>query len=183
MDLRSTPLPYESITFQNTIDLFKYVYWYSGSNPRLELTNLVTQNYLQSGGKIAFSMTFQDSSATFDFSTQTIQAFLPIESFDTEDPLSFMFPGASIIPATSFSEFPTLETSSTIGFVRTFKVSEITSSKLYDLTSNQLNGEIALLNKTKNLFFIGLPLHNCDNKNNVAELLRHLFVNEFGMTL
>ena len=121
-------LPYQNITFQNTLKLFKYVYWYSGSNPSLELTNLVTQNYIQSGGKIAFSMNFQDSSANFEFSTQVIQSFLPIESFDSKKPLSFLFAGANIIPGNDLSEFPTLETQSTIGFVRTFKVSEITSS-------------------------------------------------------
>jgi hypothetical protein len=183
LDVENTNLPYQNITFQNTLKLFNYVYWYSSSNPSLELTNLVTQNYIQSGGKIAFSMNFQDSSANFEFSIQVIQSFLPIESFDTKKPLSFLFAGASLIPGNNFSEFPTLETQSTIGFVRTFKVSEITAQPFYDITSSQLNGKIALLNKTKNLFFIGLPLHQCDANGKVSNLLQQIFVDKFGLNL
>ena len=183
LDIENTQLPYQNITFQNTIKLFEYIFWYSGSNPSLELTNLVTQNYIQTGGKIAFSMNFQDSSANFEFSTQIIQSFLPIESFDRKKPLSFLFAGASLIPGNNFSEFPTLETQSTIGFVRTFKISEITAQPVYDLTSSQLNGKIALLNKTKNLFFIGLPLHQCDANGKVSDLLQQIFVDQFGLNL
>ncbi len=181
LDLENISFPYEAITFKNTLNLFKYIFWYSGSSPRIDLANLVTQNYLQNGGKILFSMTFQDSSANFDFSTQIAQTFLPIESFDSKKPLSFMFAGANIIPSTKFENYPTLKTQSTIGFVRTFKVSEITASKVFDLTSNQINGSIALLNNTKNLFFIGLPLHQCDANGNVGVLLNQIFVNEFGL--
>jgi hypothetical protein len=181
LDIENTILPYEAITFQNTLKLFKYIFWYSGSNPSIDLTNLVTQNYLQNGGKIAYSLTFQDSSANFEFSTPVVQTFLPIESFDLLDPLSFMFAGANIVASTQFANYPTLETESTIGFVRTFKVSEITSSNVYDLTSSQINGEISFINNTKNLFFIGLPLHQCDKKGNVSDLLQQVFINEFGM--
>lgn len=180
LDIENTSYPYESITFQNTINLFKYVFWYSGSNPSIDLTNLVTQRYIQNGGKIAFSMTFQDSSANFEFSSQVVQSFLPIESFDQKKPISFMFAGANIIPSTQFDTYPTLSTQSTIGSVRTFKISEITSSKVYSLTSSQVNGDIGLLNNTKNLFFIGLPLHHCDANGNVDQLIEQLFINEFG---
>lgn len=183
LNIESTQLPYQNTTFQNTLNLFSYVFWYSGSNPSIDLTNLVTQNYLQKGGKIAFSLTFQDSSSTFDFSLPVIQTFLPIENFDTKKPLSFLFPGANIINSSSFEQFPVLETQSTIGFIRTFNVSQITSSVVYDLTSSQINGQIALLNNSKSLFFIGLPLHQCDAKGNVAELLEQIFINEFGMNL
>lgn len=182
-DINNTDLPYESITFQNTLSLFKYVYWYSSSNPSIDLTNLVTQNYIQNGGKIAFSMNFQDSTANFDISLPIVQTFLPIESFDDKEPISFMFAGANVIPSNKFGDYPILETQATIGFVRTFKVSEITSTKVYDLTSSQINGEIALLNNTKNLFFIGLPLHQCDANGNVLDLLQQIFINEFGMNL
>ena len=180
LDIENTSYPYESITFQNTVNLFKYVFWYSGSNPSIDLTNLVTQRYIQNGGKIAFSMTFQDSSASFEFSSQVVQSFLPIESFDQKKPISFMFAGANIIPSANFNNLPSLVTQSTIGSVRTFKISQITASKVYSLTSSQVNGEIGLLNNTKNLFFIGLPLHHCDGNGNVGELIQQVFVNEFG---
>ncbi len=180
-DLEENKLPYESVTFLNTIKLFKYVFWYSGSKPRMDFTNLITRKFLQAGGKIAYSLTFQDSSSDFDFSLQTVQSFLPVDNFDSEKPLSFLFPGANIISSVEFTDLPDLKTSTTIGFVRTFNPSDISSTKVYDLTSSQLNGKIALMNKTKNLFFIGLPLHQCDASGNVSELLQKIYVNHFGM--
>ncbi|MEE9431415.1 MAG: hypothetical protein V3V16_10265 [Melioribacteraceae bacterium] len=181
LDVENTSLPYQSITFLNTVKLFKYIYWYSDSSPSLELVNLVTQKYLQNGGKIAFSLTFQDSSSTFDFSLAGMQSFLPVESLDEKKSLPFLFPGANILSLQG-EEYSNLKTEQTIGFVRTFVTSEITANKIYNLTSNQLKGEISLLNKTKNLFFIGLPLHQCNANNSVTELLQKIFVTEFGLT-
>ena len=180
-NIETTSLPYESITYLNTLKLIKKIFWFSGSSPRLDLSNLITQKFLQGGGKIAYSMTFQDSSANLDFSIQTLQAFLPIESFDSKKPLSFLFGGANLVSTNEFSNFSDLSTQSTIGFVRTFKTSNITSKKVYDLTSQQLNGEIALMNNTKTLFFIGLPLHQCDANGNVGNVLQEIFINQFGL--
>lgn len=180
-DIETNKLPYESITFLNTIKLFKYVFWYSDSKPSLDLTNLVTQNFLQSGGKLAFSLTFQDSSENFNFSLPILQTFLPLEALDTKKPLTFLFPGANIISSTNFENFPNLKTESTIAFIRTFQVSQISASKVYDLTSNQLNGEIALLNNTKNLFFIGIPLHQANANGNVKDLIEEIFIKQFGL--
>ena len=103
------------------------------------------------------------------------------ESFDSKKPISFLFSGANIVSSTDFSNFADLSTKSTIGFVRTFKTSNITSKKVYDLTSQQLNGEIALMNNTKTLFFIGLPLHQCDANGNVGNVLQEIFINQFGL--
>src|SRR5690606_3518273 len=66
-DLANNSLPFETVTILETLKLFKYIFWYSASNPRLDLLNIVTEKYNQAGGKIAFSMTFQDSSSTFLF--------------------------------------------------------------------------------------------------------------------
>jgi hypothetical protein len=59
-DLTNQMLPFENITLYETVKLFPYTFWYSGSNPRLDLLNIVTNKYLQQGGKIAFSLTLQD---------------------------------------------------------------------------------------------------------------------------
>jgi len=74
-DLFNQPLPFESVTLFETIKLFDYTYWYSASNPRLDLLNIVTNRYLQNGGKIAFSMSFQDSSDEFTFDLSILQGF------------------------------------------------------------------------------------------------------------
>ncbi|MFK5950119.1 MAG: hypothetical protein QM500_15250, partial [Methylococcales bacterium] len=46
IDLELTQLPFASITFLETIKLFKFIYWYSDSSPSLELTSSVTQKFI-----------------------------------------------------------------------------------------------------------------------------------------
>lgn len=183
LDIQNTSLPYENVTLLETLKLFKYIYWYSDASPRLDLTNLITQEFISSGGKIAYSMTFADSSESFSYDLATLQNFLLIESFGEEEAVSFMFAGANILKSDQAGTFPNLRTSSTISFVRTYNLTE-TAVKTYDLSSNQINGPIAFMDSQKSLFFIGLPLHQCDAiEGNVRELIRKIFVDEFGMTL
>lgn len=182
INLETTQLPYQNITLLETIKLFDDIFWYSDDSPSLDIINTITKEYLQSGGKAAFSMTFRDSSSTFPFSLSSLQGFVPVDSLGQEKPLSFLFPGAKVEPVNGNSEFPVLKTSSTIGFVRTYFPNTISSSGIYNLNSSQLKGGIALLNNTKNLFFIGLPLHQCDADNNVKDLLEKVFYQEFNFT-
>ncbi len=180
-NLETTKLSYEYTTFLQMIELFKYVFWYSSSNPRIDLANLVTQKYLQSGGHIFYSMTFQDSSETFPLDLGTLQNFLPIDSLGQNKPLSFLFPGADILSSSSQLNLPQLKTTATIGFVRTFYPANISAIEAYDISSRQITGNIAFLNKNKNLFFIGLPLHLCDGiKGNVNKLFEKIFFDQFG---
>ena len=181
LDLENTKLPYEFLTFLQTVKLFKYVFWYSGSTPRMDLTNLITQKYIQSGGHIAYSMTFEDSSDTFPFDLGTLQNFLPIDSLGQKDPVPFLLKGAEVLSAAGL-DYPHLRTSGTTGFVRTFYPNSITAFTVYDLSSRQLSGHIAFMNNTKNLFFIGLPLHLCDGiQGNVMLFFDKLFFEDFGL--
>ncbi len=183
IDLEKTDLPYQNITLLETIKLFDYIFWYSDASPSLEVINSVTQNYLQDGGKIAFSMTFQDSSNSFQFDLATLQNFLPVDSLGQEKSLPFLLPGAKVIPQAGFENMPELKVETTIGFVRTYYPNQIAATPVYDLQSSQLNGNIALITNTKNLFFIGLPLNQCNGNNNVAVFLEQLFYGEFGFGL
>ena len=180
IDLTTTRLPYQNITLLETVKLFDDIFWYSDDSPSLDIINTITKEYLQSGGKAAFSMTFRDSSSTFPFSLSSLQSFIPVDSLGQEKPLSFLFPGAKVEPINGESGFPALKTGSTIGFVRTYYPNTISSSSLYNLNSSQLKGDIAILNNTKNLFFIGLPLHQCNANNNVKDLLEKVFYQEFN---
>ncbi len=180
LNLAETVLPYQNITLLETLSLFDYIFWYSDDNPSLDVINSVTQSYLQSGGKIAFSMTFRDSSNSFDFNLSSIQSFIPVDSLGQKKSVSFLFPGALLKPEGQFSDFPTLKTGSTIGFVRTYFPNTLTSSSVYELQSSQVTGKIALLNNTKNLFFIGLPLHQCNANNNVDSLLEKIIFDKFN---
>ncbi len=182
LDLEQTKLPYEFLTFVETVKLFDYVFWYSGSTPTLDLANLVTLKYLQGGGHIAFSMTFEDSSTAFPFELATLQNFLPVDSLGQEDPVPFLLKGANVLPSDSTIDYPQLKTSSTTGFVRTFYPSSLTAYSVYDISSKQINGHIAVMNNTKNLFFIGLPLHLCNGiEGSLQKFFDKLFFDDFGL--
>ncbi len=182
LDLENTKLPYEFLTFLETVKLFDYIFWYSDSKPDIDLANLVTQKYLQGGGHIAFSMTFEDSSDTFPFDLGTLQNFLPIDSLGQKKPVPFLLSGANLLESSQASNYPQLKTSGTTGFVRTFYPSSITAFPVYDISSSQISGHIAIMNNTKNLFFIGLPLHLCNGiKGNLQVFFDKLFFEDFGL--
>lgn len=179
-DLQNEVLPFESVTLYEMMRLFKYVYWYSGSNPRLNLLNIITNKYIGQGGKIAFSMTFQDSSSSFAFDLSTLQGFLPIDNVSERIP--FLFAGGDIVQSTPQLDYPPLKTTVSISFVRTYIPNSIVSTEIYDLSTSQISGNIGLITNDKSLFFIGMPLHQCNGGNqNVDELLDKVFFQEFGL--
>ncbi|MBU2507256.1 MAG: hypothetical protein KJ799_11100 [Bacteroidetes bacterium] len=183
-DLEKTVLPFPNITFFETLKLFDYVYWYSDQSPNLDFLTLVTQKYISGGGKIAFSLTFQDSSDSFILDLATLQNFLPIDGLGQSKPLNFLFPGARLLKSDQNSTYPALKTALTISFVRTFVPSTLSVTPVYDLSSAQLNGNIAFIDNSKSLFFIGMPLHQCDgDAGTINQLLRKIFFEEFGLSL
>lgn len=184
-DLASTPLAFESVTILETLKLFKYVFWYSASNPRLDLLNIITDKFNQAGGKIAFSMLFQDSTAQYPFDLSTLQGFLPIDGVSRKlGTNGTVLSGADIIPSTQ-NNFPVLETSASITFSRAFIPNPIIAEPIYeyfDRNGTDL-GNIAFRTTSKNLFFIGLPLYFCNGSNaNVPALLEKIFFEDFGVT-
>jgi hypothetical protein len=180
LDVESTLLPYQNVTFLETLKLFDYLYWYGDSDPSLDLLNLVTQKYIENSGKIAFSMTFKDSTDSFVFDLPTLQNFLPVDSLKQVKPLNFLLTGANLI---GIEGYPNLKTKSTVSFVRTYVPSAIAHT-VYNLSSSQLNGTIAFINDDKNIFFIGLPLHQCDgNEGSVIQLFEKVFFDDFGLGL
>jgi hypothetical protein len=179
-DLANQPLPFENVTLYETMKLFKYTFYYGVSNPRLDLLNQVTNKYLEQGGKIAFSMTFQDSSSTFDFDLSILQGFLPIDGVSNS--LPFLLSGADVLPSSIQIDYPPLKTTSTIAYVRTFTPNAVVSTEIYNISSSQINGNIGLITNDKTEFFIGLPLHLCNGGNeNVDNLLEKVFFEEFGL--
>lgn len=181
LDIQTTNLPYPNLTFLHTLKLWDYIFWYSDFTPSLEIASIVTQKFINGGGKIAFSMTFQDSTSNYAFDFPTVQNFLPIDSLGQKKPVGFVFPGANLLKSNQSSVFPALKTSTTVGFVRTFYPSSITTTKIYDLSSSQINGNIAFIDNNKDLFFVGLPLNQCNANPGTVELMFDiLFFDEFG---
>lgn len=181
LNLETEKIPYPNITLLETMKLFKTIYWYSDSSPNLDYLNVVTQKYINNGGKIAFSLTFQDSTDSFPIDLSAMQGFLPIEKLGESKPLAFLLSNASLTGTGDFSSYPALKTSSTISFVRTYQPSSV-ALPVYNLISSQKSGIISLIDSARDLFFIGLPLHQCDgNSGNVAKLLEKIFIEEFGL--
>jgi hypothetical protein len=173
-------LPFENVTIYEMMRLFKYVYWYAGYSPRLDILNIVTDKYIEQGGKIALSMTFQDSNAVFAFDLSTLQGFLPID--DVSEFIPFLFAGANILPSTPEINYPPLRSSDAIDYVRTFVPNSIVATDIYDVSSSLISGNIGFITNDKTLFFIGLPLHVCNGGDqNVDELLEKVFFEEFGL--
>jgi hypothetical protein len=181
-DLESQVLPFENLTLFETVKLFPYTFWYSGSNPRLDLLNIVTNKYIQQGGRIAFSLTLQDSSLSFPFDLSTLQGFLPIDSVSDIISQGFLLPGADILPSAVQIDYPPLKTTVTIAFVRTFVPNSLITTDIYDLTNQQISGTIGFITNDKSKFFIGLPLHQCNGgEQNVDELFEKVLFDEFGL--
>ncbi len=188
-DFQKSPLPFENVTFPQTIRLFQYLYWYSNSTPHLSLLSLVTNNFIDPighNGKIMFSMTFADSSADFAVDASTLKLFLPIDSLGQRRSIPFVFSPADIVPVSPQNQYPALRTSETLGSVRTF-YSSSTTQTIYNIIGNgpsglQVNGPISFINNDKRLFFIGVPLHLANGGNmNVNQLLEKVFFEEFGI--
>lgn len=175
----ASSLPYQNVTFPETMELFKYIFWYAGSQPEIDLLSLFTNKFIQGSGKIMFSLTLLDSSNTFPYDLPTLKSFLPIDSLSYNKVLHLL-PPANLNPVAPFEDYPSLITTANIGQVRLFYPS-LTAQTVYDLSSPDISGPIGLLNNVKNLFFIGLPLHVADGNMNVNQLLEKVFFDEFGL--
>ncbi len=69
--------------------------------------------------------------------------------------------------------------------VRTFKVSQGSADRLYEVNDNDLTEKtIAFRSKDKKLFYFGLALHRVDGiDGSVQALLEKIFKQEFGLVL
>lgn len=182
-DLAGQTLPFQSVTMVETMKLFKYVFWYSAANPSLDLLNIITEKFLLSGGKIAFSMTFQDSTANYPYDISAIQGFLPIDSMRVA--ADNLLANANARPVTGMSEYPLLVNTENVTRIRVYKPNQILAETVYDLYDRNgvYLGIIGFRNQTKNLFFIGAPLHQFNGgAQNVDELLEQIFFDDFGVT-
>jgi len=183
LDIAGSRLPYENVTFPETIKLFNYVFWYSNSKPRMDLLSLTTNKFIDGGGNIAMSLTFEDSTSVFHFDLPTVQGFLPIDSLGQDRPIGFVFSG-TIFPSTPDLSYPSLTISSTVSSSRTYYPNPITTQKVYDISASNLSGNIGFKTNDGNLFFIGIPLHQANGGDgNVIPLLEKIFIEEFGLTL
>lgn len=182
LDIAKNTLPYESVTFPETIKLFDYIFWYSNTKPRMDLLNLVSNKFMDVGGKIMMSLTFEDSTSVFQFDLPTVQSFLPIDSLGQDRPVGFVFSG-TILPSSPELDYPVLSISSTVSSLRTFYPNPITAQKVYDISASNLIGNIGFKTNDGKLFFVGAPLYQLNGgEANVIPLIEKVFLEDFGLT-
>jgi len=175
-DFHNQTPPYLNVTFLLTLKLFKYVFWYTDNNPSLDLLSATTQNYIDAGGKIAFSMQFPQ---TVDLTV--LQGFLPIIP-DSSGAKLTVFGGTKIAADSTNSSYPDLVLSSTIFRVKSFYLSPLGAIPIYYFPNHDLNGYIGFTDSQKKMFFIGVPLHKANGNFNVKGLLNKVFFQDFGLT-
>jgi len=174
-DFHTNEPPFLSITFLETIKLFKYSLWYSDNNPSLDLAISSTQKYLDNGGKIFFSLQFPQI-----VDLPSIQGFLPIIA-DSSDSRASMTAGVRVSAESTQSIYPELETTSSLFRVRSFYLEQLGVIPVYYFPNAELDGYIGFFNGLKNLFFIGLPLSKSNGGNaNVKSLMQKVLLEDFG---
>lgn len=169
--------PYTNVTFLQTLKLFKYVLWYSDNSPSLDLASATVPRFIDSGGKIFFSMQFPQ---TVD--PVLLQGFLPINS-DSLYSRNSISQNTIVSADSTAPAYPTLTTTGTIFRAKSFYLNPNGAIPIYYFPNNELNGFIGFFNNTKSIFFYGLPLNKSNGgAANVKILMSKIFFEEFGVT-
>lgn len=177
LDLLNNPLPYRNVTFQQTLKLFRYVLWYADNNPSLDLMAATTQKFLDTGGKIAYSMQFLQN-----IDLAVVGSFLPINT-DTLYAVNSILTGTVVSADSTDPSYPTIETTSSLFRIKSFSPSPLGALPIYYFPNNEVSGYVGFFNSDKSLFFLGLPFNKCNGGSaNVKELLHKILIEDFGVT-
>jgi len=167
--------------FTETLKLFKYVFWYSENDPTLEPAQICIPSYVQSGGKVLFSMVFPQI-----FDARGLNDFLPVDSLSPA-PINLLFPNTQVNP-TAFAVsngYPQLarDASATpVARIRTYYPNPLTADVLYllGLTGNPV---IGFKSKDSRIVFMGLPLHRTNGAPyKIKDFFSKVFFDEFGVS-
>lgn len=177
-DYKTYRPPFLNVTFYETLKLFKYIFWYSDTNPAIDLASGTVPKFLDGGGKIFFSMQF---GVTAELSA--IQGFLPMIQTDSSSVRTSLLNNTLVSAQNNDSTYPDLVTGPGIFAPRSFYLNDLGVNPLYYFPNGELSGHIGFSNTNKSMFFIGLPLHLCNNgPANVKQLFNKVLFEDFGMT-
>lgn len=177
-DYKTFTPPFLNVTFYETLKLFKYIFWYSDTNPSLDLASGTVPKFLDGGGKIFFSMQF-----TVSADLSGIQGFLPMIITDSSSVRTSLLSNTLISAQNTDPAYPNLVTGPGIFAPRSFYLNDIGVNPVYYFPNNELSGFVGFSNSAKTMFFIGLPLHLCNNgPANVKQLFNKILFDDFGMT-
>ncbi|MGA8264319.1 MAG: hypothetical protein WB779_07755, partial [Ignavibacteriaceae bacterium] len=177
-DFHNQTPPFISVTFLQTLKLYKYVFWYTDNDPALDLLSSSVQKFKDSGGEIAISMQFPQN-----LDLAVLGGFLPI-STDSSNSKLILNGGTVISAQNTQSSYPDLELSASIYRMKSFYVNALGGIPIYYFPNNEMKGYVGFTDTEKKLFFIGIPLHKANSGNaNVQNLLRKVLFQDFGLTL
>lgn len=178
-DILKYDIPYEGITFFETLKLFDAILWYSDSQPNIDLASSTIKKYIEFGGKVIFS-----SVVPHPVELLQLQDFLPIDSLSA--PIKFVSSNVDVFGDSLLVGYPNLKTSGSNIKVQTFYTTEASAQNLYSLPASTApeSQVIAFRSNDNKIFFFGLPLHECDgNPGNVKILLEKIIFEDFGLSL
>jgi hypothetical protein len=177
IDLVNQKPPYVNITFLETVKLFKGILWYSDNSPSLDLAGATVQKITAAGVKIFFTMLFPQPQQD---DLNVIQQFLPILA-DTSYFTGSIGPG-KVVSDISHTGYPTLKVSESFQRVRSFRLNPGVTP-IYYFPNSELSGYIGFENSSKNIFFLGMPLHKMNgNPGSVVQLLDKVLFHDFNLT-
>ena len=175
IDLVKQAPPYINITFLETVKLFKGIVWYTDNAPSLDLANATVQKISAANVKIFFTMLFPQA-----IDLTQIQGFLPITA-DTSYYLSVIAPN-KLVMDTSRSGYPALKVATSFQRIRSFRLNPGVTP-IYYFPNKELQGYIGFENSSKNIFFIGMPLHKMNGiPGSVKALLDKVLFHDFNIT-
>ena len=178
-DLNKYDIPYEGITFFETLKLFDVILWYSDNQPNIDLASSSIRKYIEFGGNVIFT-----SVLPHPVDLLQLQDFLPIDSLAA--PIKFVGANIDILSDSLLVGYPNLKTSGSNIKVQTFYTTEASVTMLYSLPQlTAPNSQVIAFKSNDNkIFFFGLPLHECDGiSGNVKILLEKILFEDFGLSL
>jgi hypothetical protein len=166
-----------------TFLLYDYVFWYTDQYPSLTVAQLSLFTYMQNGGKVLFSTTFQNTvdprGALGDFAPIDSVSSVPFTPRpapgDTRIPANYrVFPDSSdprnIYPQLAFNAPPPPQTFFLVFMRPIYRRSD--ARYIYHLQRDTLNSppryigvpNVAAIDGQRQIVFIGLPLHLLNNR-------------------
>lgn len=173
-------LPGSNLALVETMKLFEAVIWYGDFATNFDVARVVVPQYLESGGKILFSMQF---TAAFANDNDELE-FTPAAGLDQN--IGRLFNGASLLPDPSRPDLPELQVKSTTNVILNVKsiVGKPTAQPLYRLPEGgTYTGTpiLALENAQKTFVLFVVPFHQLNNLGTASEVLSIVFRSEFGV--
>jgi len=158
--------------FRETMKLFKRILWYADSNPNLEKANVSVRQFLEGGGELLMTSSFQ----AFASNLGDPLNFSPADSLGEK--ISRITRDQLVVPSAEFAGqgFPELQVAASI-IPNVYPIEpKISSTVIYQLPetdSGKWSGSpaICVVNADRNFVFFGLPIASLDGQGTAMQVV------------